>query len=227
MALPACSDPLPRIRHGAATAPVPQLDGRFRALLGEIAWASLPPAVRARFARKAMGTHAIVYVGEVCECRTSRAGRWLAHACRLIGAPLPLWTDTGVAATVCVTEDARGGGQVWTRAYARRGGFPQIVHSAKRFAGPTGLEEHLGLGFGIALTAHVAGEALLFESDHYFWRAGRIRLRLPRWAAPGRLTIAHVDLDHGRFAFTLALDHPLVGPLVHQTCLFTEARVAA
>lgn len=205
-------------------APV-RIDHRFRTLLGEHAWASLPPAVRARFGRKALGTAAILYLGEVTECRFSRLGRLLANACRLIGAPLPLCADTGVPATVCVTEDAVGGGQVWTRQYARARGFPQIVHSAKRFAGPTGLEEDLGLGIGIALTVRVEGEMLLFESEHYFWRAGPLRLRLPAWASPGRLTIAHVDLGSGWFAFTLSLDHRFAGALVRQTCLFTEARM--
>lgn len=203
------------------------IDPRFRQLLGEANWASLPPAVRARFGRKALATQTISYIGEVVECRMSRLGKIFANLCRLVGAPLPLSTDTNVAASVCVTEDASAGGQYWTRQYCRRGGFPQVIHSSKRFAGPTGLEEYLGMGFGIALALRVEAEALYFESDHYFWRAGPIRLRLPRWLAPGRLSIGHIDCDHGRFAFTLALDHAWFGPLVHQCCLFTEYRPGA
>lgn len=116
----------------------------------------------------------------------------------------------------------------WTRAYARRRGFPQVIHSSKRFAGPTGLEEYLGLGFGIALRVGVEREMLVFDSDHYFWRMpGRgmgtgLRLRLPGWLAPGRLRIGHVDLGRGRFAFTLDLTHPLAGRLIRQCCTFTE-----
>ena len=203
------------------------IDPRFRHLLGEANWASLPPAVRARFGRKALATQTISYIGEVVECRMSRLGRLLANLCRLVGAPLPLNTDTNVAASVCVTEDAAGSGQFWTRQYCRRAGFPQVIHSSKRFAGPTGLEEYLGMGFGIALVLRVEAEALFFESDHYFWRAGPLRLRLPRWLAPGRLSIGHIDCERGCFAFTLALDHPWFGPLVHQCCLFTEYRPGA
>ncbi|MDB5703055.1 MAG: hypothetical protein JWN66_171 [Sphingomonas bacterium] len=210
-------------RH-APRAGVTIIDPRFRQLLGEAGWVSLPPAVRARFGRKALATQTISYVGEVVECRMSRLGRVLAQLCRLVGAPLPLSTDTGVAAAVCVTEDASGGGQFWTRQYCRRAGFPQVIHSSKRFAGPTGLEEYLGMGFGIALKLRVEAEALYFDSDHYFWRAGPVRLRLPRWLAPGDLSIGHIDCDHGWFAFTLALEHPWFGAMIQQCCLFTEYR---
>ncbi|MBL7372815.1 DUF4166 domain-containing protein, partial [Escherichia coli] len=91
---------------------------------------------------------------------------------RLIGAPLPLGTDIGVSASVSVTADADGQGQYWTRQYGRAQGFPQVIHSAKRFAGPTGIEEYLGLGVGIALRLEEAGGALLFVSDHYFLKLG-------------------------------------------------------
>src|SRR5215813_12272809 len=81
--------------------PRPELgDLRFRALMTEEEWLSLPLAIRRRFSR------------------------------RLIGGPLPLTRDIQgrgirapimhVASVVTVTEDMAPDGQIWTRLYARR-----------------------------------------------------------------------------------------------------------
>lgn len=198
-------------------------DLRFRALLGEAAWAALPPATRARFGKRIAHCRTIVYAGEIVECRMNLAGRLLAQAARLIGGPLPTARDIDVPAAVSVTEDPASGGQFWTRLYGRRRGFPQVIHSSKRFAGPTGLEEYVGRGFGIALGAEVAGGALHFVSDHYFFAIGRLRLRIPRWLAPGRMRVSHIDCNHGLFAFVLVLRHPLFGEMIRQTAMFRDA----
>ncbi len=197
-------------------------DLRFRALIGEAGWARLPSAVRARFGKRIGQCRTAIYAGEIVECRISPAGRLLAFAARLIGAPLPLSSDAFVPATVCVAEDPAAGGQVWTRIYGRKRGFPQVIHSSKRFCGPTGLEEYVGAGFGIALRAEVDENALHFVSDHYFLQLGRLRLRLPRWLAPGALRVSHVDCNHGAFAFVLSLRHPWLGELVRQTAMFAD-----
>jgi hypothetical protein len=208
--------------------PVPAAAGigdlRFRALAGEDAWASLPEAVRERFGRHLGAGASILYAGEVVECRMSRCGRALAQLCRLIGAPLPLSRDAFVPAVVSVTEDSAGGGQFWTRLYGRRRGFPQVIRSDKRFAGPTGLEEYVGCGIGIALRLEVADGALHFLSDHYFLKAFGVRLRLPLWLSPGRMRVSHIDCGRGSFAFVLRLDHPRLGELVCQTAMFEERR---
>lgn len=196
-------------------------DSPFARLLGE-RWLFLPPATRRRFLRKIEAGACVSYLGEVAECRMSRAGRVLAQAARLIGAPLPLGTDVGVSASVSVTADADGQGQYWTRQYGRAQGFPQVIHSAKRFAGSTGIEEYLGLGVGIALRLEEAGGALLFVSDHYFLKLGGLRLKLPGWAMPGALTVGHMDIGGGRFLFSLDLVHPWLGELVHQLCVFAD-----
>ena len=195
---------------------------QFATLLPPGHWAKLPATVRRRFERKALAGEAITYTGEVVECRMSAAGWLLAQAARVIGAPLPLGRDTGVPATVCITEDRAGHGQYWSRHYGRAAGFPQVIQSAKRFAGSTGLEEYLGHGIGIALRLTTEEDALLFVGDHYFLRLFGVRLRCPAWLAPGELVIRHQDIGGRRFVFALDLIHPWFGELIHQVALFAD-----
>lgn len=197
-------------------------DLRFRALVGEAQWARLPAAVRARFGKRIAGCRTVYYAGEILECRMSRVGWWLAQLGRLIGAPLPLTRDVMVPASVCVSEDPVSGGQFWIRIYGRERGFPQVIHSSKRFCGPTGLEEYVGCGFGVALRIETGDLALHFVSDHYFLALLGLRLRLPRWLAPGDLRVSHVDCGHGQFAFVLELSHGWLGELIRQTAMFAD-----
>jgi hypothetical protein len=198
------------------------IDFRFRSLLAEADWRRLPVAVRRRFSKRLSANGTAVYTGRVTEVAISGPGRLLVQAARLIGAPLPLSRDVDVPAVVTVTEDARDGGQVWTRLYARRGRLPQIIHSRKRFAGDTGLEEHVGGGVGMSLTLTATRQALVFTSRRYFIATGRHRLYVPRWLSPGVMTLAHTEIDATHFAFTLDLHHPWLGTLVHQRVVFTE-----
>lgn len=214
--------PAPQSARPVAPGLTELADLRFRQLLGAQDWARLPEAVRRRFGERLGAGQSANYAGQVLRCRMNPSGWILAQACRLIGAPLPLERETGVAAVVSVTEDRKSGGQVWTRVYARKRGFPQVIHSAKRFAGPTGLEEYLGAGFGIALRISAIEGGIRFSSDHYFLQLGRVRLRLPRWLAPGRLRIDHVDRGDGTFTFTLALHHRLLGEVMCQHCNFCD-----
>jgi hypothetical protein len=206
------------------TSPQPEAlgDTRFRTLLGAEAWRTLPSPIRQRFSKRLPPGGSVVYTGEIVEAELSRAGRVLAHLCRLIGGPLPLATDTGVASVVTVTEDARNGGQVWTRLYASRSGFPQTIHSTKRFEGETGLEEHIGCGIGMSLSVSAEESALVFRQHRYFVACGGFRLGLPSWLTPGRLTVKHIELGGGRFAFTLDVVHPSLGQLIHQRVVFRD-----
>jgi Domain of unknown function (DUF4166) len=197
-------------------------DPRLSALLGAASWSRLPPAVRQRFSKRFDAGVSVTYAGEIVESRRTRLGQLFAQLCRPIGAPLPLYDDVAVPAVVTIIEDGATGGQFWTRMYGRTSGFPQVIHSSKRFAGPTGLEEYLGCGFGIALTVSADAQALHFHSDHYFVALGAVRLRIPRWLAPGALTISHIERGDGWFAFVLALRHPLFGEVIRQTGLFRE-----
>jgi hypothetical protein len=197
-------------------------DLRFRALIPADDWASLPPSIRRRFSRRLAGGRTAVFVGEVVETRLSFAGRLLAQATRLIGAPFPTSTDSGVPSVVSVTEDFATGGQIWTRLYARRAGFPQVIHSSKRFGGPTGIEEHVGGGVGMTLTVHVEAGALVFRSAGYFVNLLGRRLGLPGVLTPGLVSVTHRECGDGRFSFTLDVTHPSLGRLIHQCALFRE-----
>ncbi len=190
------------------TAPAESLgDARFRALLGAAAWAVLPPATRRRFSKRLVGSRTATYTGEVVETRMSRAG-WLP-------------------ATTAVMEDEASGGQLWTRIHGRRGRFPQVIRTAKRFAGPTGLEEYLGHGIGMALALAVEGEALRFRSAGYFLELLGRRMALPRWLGLPHLTVSHIDCSDGWFAFVLDLSHPILGEMIHQTVLYAEPRAGS
>lgn len=201
----------------------PLVDMRFRSLLGRKAWDELPEAVQRRFSKRLSGQSVALYRGRVQYIAFSSVGWLLAQALRLVGAPLPVCRDLDVAAVVSVSEDAASGGQVWSRLYGRRDGFPQVIHSAKRFAGPTGLEEHVGRGIGMALRIDPLADGLRFTSDHYFLMLRDRRFRLPRWLEPGQTIVEHHDLDHGRFRFTLRLIHPLFGRLVEQEATYCDA----
>jgi hypothetical protein len=208
----------------AATAFQPSVsDLRFRTLVGEAAWAELPEAVRRRFSKCLGSDETLIYPGTVIATQLSRAGRVLSFLARAIGAPLPLTNGATGPALVVVTEDPRLGGQTWLRIYARPGRFPQAIHSAKRFRGPTGLEEYVGCGIGMSLRVTVEAGALVFRSAAYFLELGGWRLTIPRALHPGRMQIEHRDEGDGSFAFTLALTHPLFGRLVYQLAIFRDA----
>jgi hypothetical protein len=177
------------------------LDLRFRALMSDEEWSSLPQAVRRRFTKRLSGGRTAVYAGEILETRMNFAGRCLAQLARVIGAPLPTSTDAHVPIVVTVTEDMATGGQIWTRLCTRRDGFPQIINSSKRFSGPTGIEEYLGRGLSMALTIHALNGALVFRSDTYFLRVLGLRLRLPAWLSPGVMTVSHAEIGETRFLF--------------------------
>jgi hypothetical protein len=198
-------------------------DHRFRALLSDEDWGRLPVAIWRRFSKRLGEGKTVVYVGEIDDASLSPVGWWVAQIARVIGGPLPTGRETGVPIIVTVTEDTASGGQIWTRICARRDGFPQVIHSAKRFAGPTGLEEYVGFGVSMALLISVENEVLCFRSVSYALQLGRLRLPLPEWLTPGDLTVTHADLGGGTFRFTLEIIHPRFGRLVRQSAVFKEA----
>ena len=124
---------------------------------------------------------------------------------------------------VTVTEDMASGGQIWTRLYARRKGFPQVIHSSKRFAGPTGLEEYVGRGVGMTLTMRMPATARWCSAARsYFLQLFGRRCLLPAWLSPGTLYVTHAEVADGKFSFTLQIFHPRLGLLMRQTAVFRE-----
>jgi uncharacterized protein DUF4166 len=209
--------------HDLVPQPEPDIrDLRFRALMCDAEWGSLPLAVRRRFSKRLAGGHAAVYAGEVVDTVMSRGGWLLAQAARLFGGPLPITRGKHTASVVTVTEDKASRGQIWTRLYARRGQFPQVIHSCKRFSGPTGLEEYIGCGIGMTLTVEAREGALIFRSKDYFFEALGLRFTLPRWLTPGAIFVTHAELPDGKFSFTLQVIHPHLGLLIRQMAIFRE-----
>lgn len=198
-------------------------DRRYRRLIGEPGWRQLRTETRSRFSKRIAPGDLVVYRGEVVLLELSPAGRILSQLARLVGGPLPFTHGATGPSVVAVAEEPAICGQIWSRSYPRPGRFPQVIHSAKRFAGPTGLEECLGSGLLMRLSLHVEGETLVFRSAGFAIEVLGRAISLPRWLAPGNCEIRHRPETDGRFSFTLTLDHPLFGRLVHQVAFFTEA----
>ena len=217
------ADPLDRgdrdMAHKIRTA-----DTRFRALVSETAWDTLPEAVRRRFETPIPKGGMKLYAGAVVSTELSRAGRAFAVLARIAGSPMPDTHGATGPATVIVTEDKARGGQVWTRLFSRPGRDAQMITSVKRFAGPTGMEECLGHGFTMRLRLTAEDGALVFRSAGYDIELFGRRIRLPALLAPGTCEIVHRNLGPTRFSFTLTLTHPLFGCLVRQEAHFEETR---
>lgn len=198
------------------------VDLRFRTLLKAEDWAALPQIVRQRFSKSFSNGELVIYRGTVTKMRMSFAGWLLAQAMRIVGAPLPICTDVNVPSLVCVSEHTAGGGQLWTRMYGRKDGFPQTIHSAKLFKGQSGLEECIGFGISISLRCSVEQRALIFTSDAYLLRVFGRQFRLPAWLSPGKLRVKHRDLGDGEFEFSMGLVHPLFGELLFQSAIYHD-----
>jgi hypothetical protein len=206
----------------AATLPDPS----FRALLGELAWRRLEPAVRARFAVKPAPGGEILYRGTMAEVAATRVGRLLAQLCRLLGTPLAPHVGRDVPAEVRLRLDADGSGIVWERAYHFAQRAPVTCVSVKR-AEAAGLVETVGGGIGMALALAERRGALRFRSTGFFWGWRGRRWAQPRWLSPGVMHVVHTDLGGGRFRFELGLTHALFGQIIRQHGVFVQARRAA
>lgn len=196
---------------------------RYRRLVGEAAWLELPETVRHRFSKVLAPQQQTIYRGEVVRTELSAAGQLLAQLARVLGGPMPFTPGATGPSVVIVTEEPSMCGQVWTRCYARPGRFPQVIQSAKRFQGATGLEEYLGYGLVMRLTVHVEERQLVFRSAGFSLCLFGRNIPLPGWLAPGRCVVTHRGETDERFSFTLTLDHPWLGRLIRQVAFYEEA----
>jgi len=199
-------------------------DIHFRRLLGEKDWQNLPQAVRSRFSKYLYPGKALIYRGVLTEIRESKMGKILAQLCRLVGGPLPLGLEKNMSATVLVSEDAKHKGQIWTRIYEKKTGFPQVISSSKRFQGDTGLVEYLGFGIHMALTVRGDAKGLYFHSKRYFLKLFGLTLNIPEILSPGVLSISHIEKGGGEFDFILALRHSVFSELIYQEIRFKDDR---
>ncbi len=198
--------------------------GSFRALVPETDWMRLPAPVRARFERELRPGESVAFIGEVANTRMTAVGWLWAQVARLAGSPLPLARLARAAAAVVVTQDDASATQAWTRIYHGHGALPQVIRSTKRFAGPTGLEECVGAGVGMALVVSVERRALVFRSAEYFWRCGRLRFHISDCMTPGRIAVTHREERGGRFSFLLEVVHPWFGETIRQVAFFRDTR---
>ena len=209
-------------RFQPTSPPLTQAPPTFRSLLSSHEWSRLPAPVQARFSRRFRPGHSVCYTSRVITTRFTKLGWLLAQAARLIGAPLPVHRGDGPA-VVTVTDHPGNRGQVWTRIYHIDKGFPQTIHSVKRFTGNTGLEEYIGFGLSIELRVHVENHSLIFTGNAYYLSIGPWRMKIPALLTPGRLTVVHTELADETFSFEMSLDHALFGRLLYQLAQFEDA----
>jgi hypothetical protein len=226
MSASGCALVEPRERSTAQPGCCPRGEGRshvgIRTIIGEPAWARLPPAVRARFDADVQRAE---YTGCFEVVRASRAGRLLALVCRLLGTPVAPYTGTNVPATVRVFPAATGG-MVWERTYRFPGGRTCVVSSVKQSDERGGLVEVLPFGLRMPLEVFERQGVLNFVSRGYFFNCFGLHIAVPDFLPPGVTHVAHLDEGGGWFRFTMIITHKSLGEVFFQTGRFRSAREA-
>jgi hypothetical protein len=182
-------------------------------------WYRLHPAVQARFLHEPAVDEPVLYEGVMEKVHCSKAGWLFAQVTRLIGNPLAAQRGRNVPMQVHLIKRPGHGGVYWQRSYffERK---PFVVTSAKRENAKGQLCEYVGFGFGMRLKTFARHGALHFVSERYFWEVAGVQIPLPHWLSPGRTHVSHTDLGHGRFRFTIAMDHAWLGRTFYQTGVF-------
>jgi hypothetical protein len=188
----------------------------LRDVLGTEAWNRLPEAVRERFAASSGD---VTYAGAFEVVRASLLGRAFAYLGALFGTPVAPRGGRNVAARVFVRPHADG--VDWDREYHWADGGVSLVQSTKVVTAAGDLVERLPARLCMPLAVHEAGGVLHFVGRSYYFDLGfEVHLPLPAFFSPGTTHVEHIDLGHGWFRFTLAVEHPLFGELFFQTGRF-------
>ncbi|MBL6750432.1 MAG: DUF4166 domain-containing protein [Nevskia sp.] len=191
----------------------------FERLVGCDGWRRLAPDIRRRFSEAPVPSRPIRFEGIMRTIECSRAGRILAHLCRVIGTPFAPYTGTDVPVSIALVHCAAHA-IAWERQYRYPGRRPVNVRSIKRTDAGGGLVECVGFGLGMRLAIFEADRALHFLSLRYFCTVCGRRVWLPPLLTPGTAHVVHSDLGGGRFRFTMSFHHPLLGTLFHQDGIF-------
>ncbi|MCB1593228.1 MAG: DUF4166 domain-containing protein [Alphaproteobacteria bacterium] len=191
--------------------------------MGEEAWMRLDPNVRARFETDPKEGEVVVYRGTMHTVRRSKMGWLFAHLTRVIGNPLTPYAGVDVPLDVETTKKRGRSGVYWKRTYYYEGRTPFVVTSVKKESESGEMLECVGGGFGMVLDVTEENAALHFRSRTFFWQAGWLRVRMPRWLAPGETHVTHEDIGEGNFIFRLSMVHAQLGETFFQEGVFRMA----
>ncbi|MCB1682400.1 MAG: DUF4166 domain-containing protein [Rhodospirillales bacterium] len=192
----------------------------IRNQLGEEAWMRLDPNVRARFEADPKEGEVVAYRGSMHTVRRSKMGWLFAHLTRIIGNPLTPYGGTDVPMDVETTKKRGRRGVYWKRVYYYEGRKPFVVTSVKKESKSGEMLECVGGGFGMVLDVTEENAALHFRSRYFFWQMGLLRVRMPRWLAPGETHVTHEDIGEGNFIFRLSMVHAQLGETFFQEGVF-------
>jgi hypothetical protein len=185
-------------------------------------WAGLHANVQRRFATEPAITEQIVYRGTMETVECSFFGRLFAHLTRVIANPLTPYQGQNIPMDVTLYRKAGLAGVYWRRTYYYADRLPYIVTSVKGEDKNGHMTECVGAGFGMELSVNAEEGNLVFQSTHYFWKLGKLRIALPHWLSPGQARVIHEDLGYGTFRFTISMNHIYVGQTFYQTGVFSE-----
>ena len=198
------------------------LKNDFESLLGDD-WLKLHPDIQQRFS-SAHCLQTTIYKGFMHKVAMSWLGYFFAYICRLLGTPLSYRAGVMVPTEVRVYPDSKRGGTTWDRFYCFAGNKINRVRSTKVILPDCGLIEVAVSGFGMYSKVSVNREAIVFESQGYFFILGQKKISLPRFLTPGKIVASQRALNHGRFEFSLFLLHPLFGTIMQQVGIFREVQ---